>query len=442
MQIAIAVIISMLFLSGCASKKASVSAEMQKPLYISDCSRYADVKDEVQQKIEEITGLLQNTRTIDKKVRIAVMDFGDFNGNTSDFGRNIAEELINNFGSKKVNLVDRRQLGKALAELKLNSTDLFNPKFSVRFGELTGATSLVTGTLVDMEGTVRINARLIETETARIISTAGIDIKKTVSICKMIKQNITVDQKSYELLSLPSSKSVQDEKTSPSVFKDIHLEKSPKITSPPAVAIQKVRGKNLVANGNFKNRYDKWKRTIGDEGKGSSKSEIARYANANSGVALHIKHVGEGFIQYSQVIPVADADLIFSATFEAKSSEGGMVAFSGTGVTQIALQYMDENENVIGQTILVNYVKNMFADTPLIGAPRLAADTNTTRYLGFRSGVPYRGYKINIRRELEDNLIGVNAGDIRMISIGIWSSATHRGASTELWISDITLIYK
>lgn len=444
MRIGSAVVIIMLILSGCATKNAPIKAAERKPLYISACGRYADVKDELHQKTEEITKLLLNSGRLDSKGRVAVVDFVDLNGNTSDFGRYLAEELVNNLASMKVNLVDRSLLTKALDELELNSTDLFNPRFSVKLGELTGATAMLSGTAVDMEGTIRLNARLIETETARIISTTAIDVPKTVSICKMLKQNVTPD---YERKSYGAAASrVPQSEISPEVVsppsKIVQYEKGPEITYPAPRIIPKIRGKNLIANGDFKNRYDKWERTIGDEGKGSSKTEIARYVNSNSGTALHIKHVGEGYIQYAQVIPVADADLIFSATFEARSNEGGMVAFSGTGITQIALQYMDENEKIIGQTTLINYVKNMFADTPLFGVPRLSADTNTVRYVQFKSGTPYRGYKIDILRELEDNLIGVNPGDVKKVAIAVWCSASHRSAATELWISDINLSYR
>lgn len=208
-------VILILFLGGCATKSLPVSAEAQKSLYILDCGRYAEVKDELHQKAEEATNLLLNSGTIDSKARVAVIDFVELSGNTSDFDRYIVEEFINNLASRRVNLVDRRLLGKVLDELKLNNTDLFNPRFSMKFGELTGARFILTGTTIDVGSSVRINARLIETETGRIMATAVSEVQKTVSICKMFKQNLIADREKKSYMPSHSSQAdARDEKGS------------------------------------------------------------------------------------------------------------------------------------------------------------------------------------------------------------------------------------
>ena len=154
---------------------------------------------------------------------------------------------------------------------------------------------------------------------------------------------------------------------------------------------------------------------------------------------MHINHKGKGSIQFIQVVDVPSPDLIFSASFQATTSEGMIIGFSGTGVVQIALQYIDQQDRIIGQSILFNYVKNPFADTPLIGVPRRKSDTYKSHHIVFDKGKYYQGYKIDIREEIEDNLLGVNADALKKVAIVIWCGATHNQAISELWITDINL---
>jgi len=194
-----------------------------------------------------------------------------------------------------------------------------------------------------------------------------------------------------------------------------------------------------LINGNFSERYEGWERNIGDITKGSSKAEIIHFQEARSGKALHIKHEGEGSIQFYQIVDVPNTDLTFSASFQTSSHEGRIIGFSGTGIVQIALQYIDESDRVIGQTILLNYVKNPFADTPLLGVPRRKSDTYKSHYIEIKENRFYKGYQIDIHREIEDKLLGVDESTLSKIAIIIWCGATHSQAGSELWISDILL---
>ncbi|MBN1829799.1 MAG: hypothetical protein JW884_11725 [Deltaproteobacteria bacterium] len=114
-------------------------------------------------------------------------------------------------------------------------------------------------------------------------------------------------------------------------------------------------------------------------------------------------------------------------------------AFSGSGVAQIGLQYQDETGKRLGETILVNYVKNPFADTPLIGVPRRSPDTHTTHYIEFRGGQFIEHYAIDIRREIEGNLMGIRSEEVRFIAVVLWCGGNHPQASAELWITGLSL---
>ena len=203
--------------------------------------------------------------------------------------------------------------------------------------------------------------------------------------------------------------------------------------------INPVNKSNYLRNGGVQQRYDFWARSIGDISRGSSQAEIISSPHGKSGKALHIGHTGEGHIQFAQIVSVPGTDLIFTASFQANSREGIIRAFSGSGVAQIGLVYFDERNNKLGETILVNYVKNPFADTPLIGVPRRAPDTYTTHYIEFSGGEFNQNYRIDIRQEIESNLMAINPEDVRFIAVIIWCGANHEQAGAELWVTDISL---
>ncbi len=199
---------------------------------------------------------------------------------------------------------------------------------------------------------------------------------------------------------------------------------------------------NLVINGGFARRYEGWNRQTGNITQGASKTEIISYQNGGSDKALHIMHEGNGFLQFSQVVAVPSADLYFNASFQASSHEGRIIGFSGTGIAQIALQYFNEEGILLAQTTHLNYVKNHFADTPLIGVPRRNSDTYKTHYIEFENDKLYSNYGLDIRKEIEDNLLGVDATAVRKVALVIWCGANHSQAGSELSITDIRLKLK
>lgn len=207
-------------------------------------------------------------------------------------------------------------------------------------------------------------------------------------------------------------------------------------------SINSINKSNYLQNGGFENRYDSWTRSIGDISRGSSQTEIISFPYGKSGKALHLSHTGQGYIQFAQTVSVSGQDLIFTASFQASSHEGMVRAFSGSGVAQIGLQYLDKGKKKLGETILINYVKNPFADTPLIGVPRRAPDTYTRHYIEFSGDYFNQNYTIDVYQEIENNLMAINPNDVRLIAIILWCGANHPNAGAELWVTDLSLISK
>ncbi len=66
-------------------------------------------------------------------------------------------------------LVDRADLQKSLSEMELNVSGLVNPAQATQVGQLTGAKILVTGSVIEVGKKVYIVAKIIGTETSRVL---------------------------------------------------------------------------------------------------------------------------------------------------------------------------------------------------------------------------------------------------------------------------------
>jgi len=193
-----------------------------------------------------------------------------------------------------------------------------------------------------------------------------------------------------------------------------------------------------VQNGGFQDHFAHWTRSV-DGRSGKGKNEIAPFADARSGYALHLTYEDRGSLQFEQRVSVSGPDYVFRGTFSASSHEGRMIGFSGTGIATVMLQYLDADGRVLGVTSFFSYVKNPLAETPLVGVPRRGNGGNVQHYIDLEQERLYKDYELDIRREIEENLLGVVASQVRTVAIVLSCGATDGGAGAELWVSDLSL---
>ena len=114
-------------------------------------------------------------------VKIAVMEFPYAGGKTSDGSAIVQERLTTALGQKKkIVLIERSLLKKVMDELSLNATGAIDADTAKKLGRMLGADIIVLGTLNDVSADeTEINARLVETETGRIVTAAAAQVKKT-----------------------------------------------------------------------------------------------------------------------------------------------------------------------------------------------------------------------------------------------------------------------
>jgi curli biogenesis system outer membrane secretion channel CsgG len=124
--------------------------------------------------------------TENQKQRIAVVEFADLKGNITDFGRYLAEELITRlFQTGKIKVIERQLLNRVIAEQKLSLTGVIEPSSAQKLGRLLGVDSICAGSISDLGKSLKINARLISTETAEVFSVAATEVAKDESVCAL-----------------------------------------------------------------------------------------------------------------------------------------------------------------------------------------------------------------------------------------------------------------
>ncbi len=121
------------------------------------------------------------------KATIAVVEFSDLSGGVTDFGRLLSEELITKlFATGKYKVIERLLLNKAIAEHKLRVQGLIDPKSAKELGKILGVDAIVSGTIADVGDSLRVNARLISTETGEVLSVAAATIVKDDAVKKIL----------------------------------------------------------------------------------------------------------------------------------------------------------------------------------------------------------------------------------------------------------------
>jgi TolB-like protein len=148
--------------------KISFSARMPKENVISN-------------DLERLTSKLEAGIEDYDNIKIAVLQFPYTNGKVSEGSIIIQERITSIFArNKRITLIERDQLKKIFKELELHSTGVVDDKTTKKLGKLLGADAITMGTLNDINNEeVEINARIVQTETGKILSAGNVVIKKT-----------------------------------------------------------------------------------------------------------------------------------------------------------------------------------------------------------------------------------------------------------------------
>jgi len=124
-----------------------------------------------------------------KKTKIAILDF-QLQGQgfeTKDMGAIVAEWFITAFVDEgRFDVVERAMLTKIIDEQKLGMSGVLDEKTVSQIGKLLGVKVIISGSVMRLQSMTEINARIIDVQTASIISAESVKSSSTTQLQEMV----------------------------------------------------------------------------------------------------------------------------------------------------------------------------------------------------------------------------------------------------------------
>lgn len=173
----------------------------------SDISSQSSAKDavQVQDQTSKITPAVSEERAPEQarepiKLAILELDFLDRSGHKDPMGRMIAEFLTTAaVDTGRFSIVERSLLEKVMKELELGQSGIIEEGKAREIGKMVGAGAILTGSVSRLGNTMRIDVRLIDVETGKIMAAANEitdgDMQSISRACNVLVQKIVVKLK-------------------------------------------------------------------------------------------------------------------------------------------------------------------------------------------------------------------------------------------------------
>jgi TolB-like protein len=145
------------------------------------------------QDMKPVSSALAKSITASGRKTVAVVDFTDLQGNVTELGRFLSEELSVQLvaDAKGFEVIERTQLKVILKEHQLSSSGLIDPSTAKKLGQIAGVDALVTGTITALGDTVRLSAKVVDTQTAKMIGATTYNIAKTRAIEDLLQRGVS-----------------------------------------------------------------------------------------------------------------------------------------------------------------------------------------------------------------------------------------------------------
>jgi len=150
-------------------------------------------QDSLPRRVDELSRQITTKISAKQKTTIAVVEFADLEGRVTNLGRFLAEELITRFHeTEKFKVIERQLLNKIITEQKLTLTGIVDPASAKKLGQILGVDAIVSGSVSELATVLRVNARLISTETGEIFAVASTEIAKDESVLRLLGGGNTI----------------------------------------------------------------------------------------------------------------------------------------------------------------------------------------------------------------------------------------------------------
>jgi TolB-like protein len=144
-------------------------------------------------EMRTIAGNFADTLAKVGKKNVAVVDFTDLQGNVTELGRYLAEQMSVALAltNKGIEVIDRTHLKAIVQENKLSASGLIDPATARKLGQLIGVEVLVTGTLTPLGDSVQLALKALDASTARIIEASTTEVPRTKAIEDLLSRDIS-----------------------------------------------------------------------------------------------------------------------------------------------------------------------------------------------------------------------------------------------------------
>lgn len=167
--------LTLLLFAGCASSQKTMQ---QQPQAQTLDSQLDDLVSQI------VLSLSQNQKT-----KIAIIEFSDIQGNITNLGRYLAEELTTRlYRTGKFEVVERQLMNKLIKEQELGMSGYIDDNTAISLGQILGVDAIASGSITDLLTNVKVNARLISTESGKVFSVASVKIPKDEAIRMLLGQ--------------------------------------------------------------------------------------------------------------------------------------------------------------------------------------------------------------------------------------------------------------
>ena len=125
---------------------------------------------------------------------IAISAFPHVDDSCSELSNFLVDELVLslfNVPDVDVQIIERSQLGRIFAELELSMSGAVDANTTQELGRIHGVDTLLVGSLTTIGDDLRINARLIDTESGRVFSAAAVNMPKTSTLEVLMERPAT-----------------------------------------------------------------------------------------------------------------------------------------------------------------------------------------------------------------------------------------------------------
>lgn len=120
---------------------------------------------------------------------LAIAAFPHADDSCSEMSNYLVDELVLSLftvQSGQLEIIERSQLERIFAELQLSMTGAIDANTTQELGRIHGVDALLIGSLTLVGEALRVNSRLIDTETGRVFSAAAVSIPKTATIDELM----------------------------------------------------------------------------------------------------------------------------------------------------------------------------------------------------------------------------------------------------------------